>query len=172
MRATPLLPLCSLVGILACGESSPSVTPSPTPTSAVRLATFTDPASSFSTSDVRDVQEQVMSRISSFTDTTGLRSPHSFCGETGAGSAGAADADGGAGLEEHAHRNTPRTIGASVRSSITAACKGWRRSLLRGPPAANGPGGCEATIRRTVAATSSAIIGPVEVRPADQPTGE
>ena len=60
MRATPLLPLCSLVGILACGESSPSVTPSPTPTSAVRLATFTDPASSFSTSDVRDVQEQVM----------------------------------------------------------------------------------------------------------------
>jgi hypothetical protein len=60
MRATRLLPLCSVVGMLACGSDSPSSTVTPTPTPIVRLATFTDPASSFSTSDVRDVQEQVM----------------------------------------------------------------------------------------------------------------
>jgi len=60
MRATRLLPLCSVVGVLACGGDSPSSTVTPTPIPTVRLATFTDPASSFSTSDVRDVQDQVM----------------------------------------------------------------------------------------------------------------
>jgi hypothetical protein len=44
---------------LACGGSGPTPTPTPTPTE-VRLAVFSDPASSFSTSDVRDVQEQIV----------------------------------------------------------------------------------------------------------------
>src|SRR5262245_29715446 len=42
----------------------------------------------------------IMSRINSFTDTTGLRSPQSFWGETGAGSAGGVFCAGGDGLEE------------------------------------------------------------------------
>src|SRR5262245_1564501 len=42
----------------------------------------------FTASKMKSEAGSSMSRINSFTDTTGLRSPHSCCGETGAGSAG------------------------------------------------------------------------------------
>jgi hypothetical protein len=51
-------------GLAGCGgsgasstPSAPSPVPQPTPT---QLAVFTDPASGFSTSDVRDVQQQIV----------------------------------------------------------------------------------------------------------------
>lgn len=44
-----------------CGGSAPTTTgPSPSPTPQVNLAVFHDPASTFTTSDVRDVQEQIV----------------------------------------------------------------------------------------------------------------
>jgi len=61
MRATRLLALVLSSITLGCGGSSQSpVTPTPTPTPTPVLATFTDTANSFSTSDVRDVGEQIM----------------------------------------------------------------------------------------------------------------
>jgi hypothetical protein len=68
MRSTAVLLLMLIEGLAGCGGSdsaptaSPSPTPSPTPPSPapVQLAMFSDPASSFSTSDVRDVQEQIV----------------------------------------------------------------------------------------------------------------
>jgi hypothetical protein len=67
MRLTTILLLVLIEGLAGCGGSdspptaSPSPTPSPTPSPApVQLAVFSDPASSFSTSDVRDVQEQIV----------------------------------------------------------------------------------------------------------------
>jgi hypothetical protein len=51
-------------GVAACGSSGSAPTMPSTPTSpppaTVQLAVFTDPASSFSTSEVRDVQEQIV----------------------------------------------------------------------------------------------------------------
>jgi hypothetical protein len=59
-----ILPLLLISTIAGCGSSaSPPTTPSPTPTPTpgpVQLAVFMDPSSSFSTSDVRDVQEQIV----------------------------------------------------------------------------------------------------------------
>jgi hypothetical protein len=52
--------------VVGCGGSDPAPTTPTTPTTPtpapapVQLAVFTDPASSFSTSDVRDVQEQIV----------------------------------------------------------------------------------------------------------------
>jgi hypothetical protein len=67
MRLTAILLLVLIQGLAGCGGSdspptaSPSPTPSPTPSPApVQLAVFSDPTSSFSTSDVRDVQEQIV----------------------------------------------------------------------------------------------------------------
>jgi hypothetical protein len=68
MRSTAVLLLMLIEGLAGCGGSdsaptaSPSPTPSPTPPppAPVQLAMFSDPASSFSTSDVRDVQEQIV----------------------------------------------------------------------------------------------------------------
>jgi hypothetical protein len=70
MRLTAILLLVLIGGLAGCGGSnpaptaspSPSPTPSPTPPAPapVQLAMFTDPASSFSTQDVRDVQEQIV----------------------------------------------------------------------------------------------------------------
>jgi hypothetical protein len=67
MRTLKFLWLLSVAGAVACGSSSPSSTVAPTPTptptpppAAPVLAMFTDPSSSFSTADVRDVQEQIM----------------------------------------------------------------------------------------------------------------
>jgi len=66
MRTLTLLRLLLVTTTLACGGSpqsptgapTPTPTPAPTPTSVP--ATFTDPATSFSTQDVRDVQGQIM----------------------------------------------------------------------------------------------------------------
>jgi hypothetical protein len=62
MRISTLLPLLLVTTAVACGgsSSSPTQTPTPTPTQEVVAATFSDPASSFSTADVRDVQDQIM----------------------------------------------------------------------------------------------------------------
>jgi hypothetical protein len=43
----------------------------------------------FTASKMKSDAGSIMSRINSLTDTTGLRSPHNCCGDTGAGSAGA-----------------------------------------------------------------------------------
>ena len=66
MRASITLAALFVFGTLACGggssSSSPATTPSPTPTPTPTpvLAVFMDPTSSFSTSDVRDVQDQIV----------------------------------------------------------------------------------------------------------------
>lgn len=70
---TAMVLLVLILGMAGCGDSgsvsapsapspvpqlaAPSPVPQPTP---IRLAVFRDPASEFSTSDVRDVQEQVV----------------------------------------------------------------------------------------------------------------
>jgi hypothetical protein len=46
-------------GLAGCGGFGFSSAPSPQPTP-IQLAVFTDPASGFSTSDVRDVQQQIV----------------------------------------------------------------------------------------------------------------
>src|SRR5580765_3089847 len=65
MRISTVILLFVLVqATVGCGSSSPAAAPSPTPTPTpspapeVRLAVFSDPDSSFSTSDVRDAQDQ------------------------------------------------------------------------------------------------------------------
>jgi hypothetical protein len=68
MRLTAIVLLVLIEGLAGCGGSdsaptaSPSPTQGPTPPSPapVQLAMFNDPASSFSTPDVRDVQEQIV----------------------------------------------------------------------------------------------------------------
>ena len=61
-RTRTLVGVLLAVGVAACGSSgspsSPSPNPQPTPTAS--LVTFTDPASTFSTTDVRDQQEQIV----------------------------------------------------------------------------------------------------------------
>jgi hypothetical protein len=56
--------LMAIAGMARCGGSGPAPTapstPTPPPPAAVQLAVFRDPASTFSTSDVRDVQEQIV----------------------------------------------------------------------------------------------------------------
>jgi hypothetical protein len=66
MRTHNLLPLLLVTTTVACGGSpqsstvAPAPTPTPAPTPAPVLAMFTDPMTSFSTPDVRDVQGQIM----------------------------------------------------------------------------------------------------------------
>lgn len=68
MRGLQLIVAFALMSWLqACGSNSPSgpqPTPTPTPTPSpgvpVQLATFTDSSTGVSTSDVRDVQEQIV----------------------------------------------------------------------------------------------------------------
>jgi hypothetical protein len=65
VQVLPTVAILMVVGGLAgCGgsDSAPTTpsTPTPPPPTPVQLAVFTDPASSFSTSDVRDVQEQIV----------------------------------------------------------------------------------------------------------------
>ena len=57
-----VLILVLIQGISGCGGSgsSPTVPTTPTPPAQVQLAVFTDPGSTFSTSDVRDVQDQIV----------------------------------------------------------------------------------------------------------------
>jgi hypothetical protein len=56
--------LMAVGGVGGCGDSDSAPTapspPTPPPPAPVQLAVFTDPASGFSTSDVRDVQEQIV----------------------------------------------------------------------------------------------------------------
>jgi hypothetical protein len=65
-RATWTVVLTALIAgaAVGCGNSAtptPSPTPTPTPTpQPVQLAVFADPMSTFSTSDVRDVQDQIV----------------------------------------------------------------------------------------------------------------
>ena len=64
--STVILPVVLIAGAVGCGgsDSAPTTptasTPTPPPAGQVQLAVFTDPASSFSTSDVRDVHEQIV----------------------------------------------------------------------------------------------------------------
>ena len=64
MRISSLAVLLTLTaGTIGCGGSgrtSTAPSTSPTPQPEVRLAIFSDPASNFSTSDVRDVEEQIV----------------------------------------------------------------------------------------------------------------
>ncbi len=66
MRATAVLLLMLIEGAAGCGGSdsapppSPSPQPAPPPPAPVQLAEFHDPGSTFSTPDVRDVQEQIV----------------------------------------------------------------------------------------------------------------
>jgi hypothetical protein len=59
--STAFLFLALLGGTSACGSSpaAPSTTPPPPPLTPV-IAVFSDPASTFTTRDVRDVQEQIV----------------------------------------------------------------------------------------------------------------
>jgi hypothetical protein len=61
---TAILLLMLIEGMSGCGgsKSTPAApsTPTPPPPAQVQLATFTDPDSSFTTSDVRDVQRQIV----------------------------------------------------------------------------------------------------------------
>jgi hypothetical protein len=61
-RTRTLVGFFLAVQVAACGSSgspiSPSPSPQPTPTAS--LVTFTDPASAFSTTDVRDQQDQII----------------------------------------------------------------------------------------------------------------
>jgi hypothetical protein len=61
---TAILLLMLIEGMSGCGGSEPTPTapstPTPPPPAQVQPATFTDPDSSFTTSDVRDVQEQIV----------------------------------------------------------------------------------------------------------------
>ncbi|MEO5897557.1 MAG: hypothetical protein ABIS06_17850 [Vicinamibacterales bacterium] len=58
--ATVLL-LIAVQGISGCGGSGVTApTPTPTPPAQVQLAVFTDPGSSFSTSDIRDSLDQIV----------------------------------------------------------------------------------------------------------------
>jgi hypothetical protein len=64
-RLTAILFLVLIVGLAGCGGDSGSSSPAPSsptppPPPPVQPAVFSDPASSFSTSDVRDVQEQIV----------------------------------------------------------------------------------------------------------------
>jgi hypothetical protein len=67
-RATAVLLLILIEGMAACGDSgstprtpsTPTPPPPPPPSGPVQLAVFSDPASSFTTSDVRDVQRQIV----------------------------------------------------------------------------------------------------------------
>lgn len=56
--------LCSAVGLVlglvSCGDGIPDSPTEPTLASSDGLAVFTDPASGFSTSDVRDVDDQIV----------------------------------------------------------------------------------------------------------------
>jgi hypothetical protein len=66
IRSTVMLLLLLINGIAGCGGSGSTSTPTspspppPPPSVPVQLAVFSDPASSFTTSDVRDVQEQIV----------------------------------------------------------------------------------------------------------------
>jgi hypothetical protein len=67
MRSTAVLLLMLIEGVAGCGGSdsappapSPSPSPAPPPPAPVQLAEFHDPDSTFSTPDVRDVQEQIV----------------------------------------------------------------------------------------------------------------
>ena len=67
MKASNGILTLILIAAAACGGSSspptapsnPAPAPAP-PTSQLQLAVFSDPASSFTTSDVRDAQEQIV----------------------------------------------------------------------------------------------------------------
>src|SRR4030095_8653486 len=63
-NSTAILLLMLLEGMSGCGgsNSTPAApsTPTPPPPAQVQPARFTDPASGFTTSDVRDVQEQIV----------------------------------------------------------------------------------------------------------------
>jgi hypothetical protein len=64
-KPTPVLLLLTIAAAAACGGGAgPAPTapspPTPQPPAQVQLVTFRDPASTFSTSDVRDVQEQIV----------------------------------------------------------------------------------------------------------------
>lgn len=59
--STAILLLMLIEAMTGCGGSRSAPTqPSPPPPAQVQLAVFSDPASAFSTSDVRDVQEQIV----------------------------------------------------------------------------------------------------------------
>jgi hypothetical protein len=65
IRSTAILLLILVEGMVGCGGSgsaptTPSTPTPPPPPGPVQLAMFSDPASSFTTSDVRDVQEQIV----------------------------------------------------------------------------------------------------------------
>jgi hypothetical protein len=68
IRSAAVMLLILIGGLAGCGGSdpaptaspSPSPTPSPTPPAPVQLAEFHDPDSTFSTPDVRDVEEQIV----------------------------------------------------------------------------------------------------------------
>jgi len=63
MRTSTAILFVLAAELTGCGgSSSKSVTPTPTPTPtpAVQLAMFSDPASSFTTTDVRDVDDQIV----------------------------------------------------------------------------------------------------------------
>jgi hypothetical protein len=85
MRLPTAILLPSLIlATAACGSSGSSpTTPSPTPAPAptpVQLAVFMDPTSSFSTSDVRDVQEQIVRFDTSTNSLIWIADGHSFPG--------------------------------------------------------------------------------------------
>jgi hypothetical protein len=77
-----LLPLL-ISATFACGSSgstpttSPTTTPTPVP---AQLAVFMDPSSTFSTSDVRDVQEQVVRFDTATNSLIWIADFHSFPG--------------------------------------------------------------------------------------------
>jgi hypothetical protein len=54
-----MLPMV-VAGLFGCGSSPTAPPPPPPPAPEPRIVVFSDPASSFSTSDVRDVQDQIL----------------------------------------------------------------------------------------------------------------
>ena len=65
IRSAAVTLLILIEGMAGCGGSASAPTPQPTPTTTpppgpVQLAVFSDPDSSFMTSDVRDVQRQIV----------------------------------------------------------------------------------------------------------------
>jgi hypothetical protein len=61
LRAVVLVIGAGIVGCGGSGSATPATSPTSTPPAApVQLAVFSDPASSFMTSDVRDVQDQIV----------------------------------------------------------------------------------------------------------------
>jgi hypothetical protein len=65
IRSAAVTLLLLIEGMAGCGGSASAPTPQPSPTTTpppgpVQLAVFSDPPTSFTTSDVRDVQEQIV----------------------------------------------------------------------------------------------------------------